>query len=52
MTQFIVLTLVLLPIILYAAHRSYKRISDLRDEEWRHVPSPNWRSSRGGRDVW
>jgi len=21
------------------------------DEEWRHVPPPNWRCSRGGRDY-
>ena len=22
------------------------------DYEWRQVPNPNWRSSRGGRDYW
>jgi hypothetical protein len=26
--------------------RSFKR------DEWRHVPPPNWRSCRGGREIW
>lgn len=29
-----------------------KRWKAWRDYEWRWVPAPNWRSSRGGRDYW
>jgi hypothetical protein len=29
-----------------------KRWRELVDYEWRQVPNPNWRSSRGGRDYW
>jgi len=29
-----------------------RRWRAFRDYEWRRVESPNWRSSRGGRDFW
>jgi hypothetical protein len=30
----------------------YQRIKAAKDYDWRRVPNPNVRSSRGGRDFW
>lgn len=29
-----------------------RKINAIKDYDWRWVPPPNWRSSRGGRDYW
>jgi hypothetical protein len=30
----------------------FRKLKANRDREWRSVPYPNWRCSRGGRDIW
>jgi len=30
----------------------FRRLDSFRQYEWRHVPNPNWRSSRGGKEYW
>lgn len=30
----------------------YRRWQSFKDQEWRQVPPPNYRSSRGGREYW
>jgi uncharacterized membrane protein len=32
--------------------RWYRRWKHQQDQDWRQVPPPNWRSSRGGREYW
>jgi peptidoglycan/LPS O-acetylase OafA/YrhL len=32
--------------------RKFRRSSQRKIENWRQVPPPNWRSSRGGREYW
>ena len=34
------------------ATRWYRRWQMFKDQDWRQVPPPNWRSSRGGREFW
>ena len=29
-----------------------RRLKACRDYEWRHVPDPNWRCARGGKEYW
>ena len=36
----------------YLDHRFRKALNGGMDQDWRKVPPPNWRSSRGGRDYW
>jgi len=30
----------------------WRKLKTNRDREWRSVPAPNWRSARGGQDIW
>lgn len=41
----------LLALALFCLWASVRRKKRRFDMEWRRVPPPNWRSSRGGRDY-
>lgn len=32
--------------------RMWRRYQRMKFQDWRQVPPPNWRSSRGGREYW
>lgn len=37
---------------LYRDHKFRSATRNSLHENWRQVPPPNWRSSRGGREYW
>lgn len=43
------LLLILLSVLGISLYFCYRRKP--QDDEWRHVPRPNWRCSRGGNDY-
>lgn len=45
----IILLLTMLAVLVISLVVRYRRKPV--DEEWRHVPPPNWRCCRGGRDY-
>jgi len=47
----ICLTLVLLASALIL-RRWYRTLHQIRQDEWRRVPNPEWRAKRGGMEIW
>jgi uncharacterized membrane protein len=58
----VILTIIIATLfLLWATHGLIEHLRDRRfrsatrnslHENWRQVPPPNWRSSRGGREYW
>lgn len=53
--QLLVFILFLMPVLLgivLISRRWFKTLSQIRRDEWRRVPPPEWAAKRGGVDLW
>jgi len=47
--------LCLMPVLLASVlilRRWYRTLNQIRQDEWRRVPNPEWRAKRGGMEIW